>query len=121
MRYSYRVLLAPFLALWEPDRCDVAVLGDTGPPAKSARCAADLNRKTCRKMPAESKHISRSRGARGSSPSLTLARNVRDVRRPVCTGAGRVRSAAGDYPARSAAKVQVHGACPPMHATRKAQ
>ena len=55
----------------------------------SARRAAERNRKTCRKMPTESKHMSRSRGARGSSPSLTLARNVRIVRRPVRTVGGR--------------------------------
>ena len=49
--------------------------------------------------------MSRSRGARGSSPSLKLARNVSDIRRPVRTKAGGVAS--GALP-RSAARPIVH-------------
>jgi hypothetical protein len=65
-------------ALWPP----------RGPAAATARREAVRMSQTCRKTAAESSTMSRSKGLRGSRPSLRLATNTRCVRKPAqCTHA----------------------------------
>ncbi len=59
-----------------------------GPAAATARREAVRMSQTCRKTAAESSTMSRSKGLRGSRPSLRLATNTRCVRKPAqCTHA----------------------------------